>query len=230
MEMNQQNKIIFLIGRDNWQKDDALNHNLTSYLQQSGFEIRWEDPAGNLLYKKNKIEHKIKGLPSFIKKMNLRLIQVFYGLFHWSYFSYLSDRKSLSVDLRIRKLRKSISKLDTHKDIIILSRSAGGRYASCIADEYNIAHIICLSYPFKHPNEGVEPNRFIHLKHLKTPMLIIQGEQDEYGGIEVKDTYSFSPAIELFFVNTNHDFTLSKLDWDRVISKIDEILLAPKLI
>jgi predicted alpha/beta-hydrolase family hydrolase len=59
---------------------------------------------------------------------------------------------------------------------------------------------------------------------LKTPMLIIQGESDEYGGLEVKENYNFSPNIELFFVDTNHDFLISNSDWERVLSKIDEII------
>lgn len=222
--MNYQNKIIFLIGRDNWQKDDSLNHVLINYLKKTRHEIRWEDPAANILYKFRSFENKLKWLPNYIKTINLRVIQTFYGIFHWNYFNYLSDRRNLSVELRIEKLKKSILKLGTKKEIIILSRSAGGRFSSRIADELNIKHIICLSYPFKHPNEDIEPDRYLHLMNLKTPMLIIQGKSDEYGGLEVKDNYIFSPNIELFFVDTNHDFKISNDDWERLLSKIDEIV------
>jgi len=222
--MNYQNKIIFLIGRDNWQKDDSLNHVLINYLKKTRHEIRWEDPAANILYKFRRFENKLKWLPNYIKTINLRVIQTFYGIFHWNYFNYLSDRRNLSVELRIEKLKKSILKLGTKKEIIILSRSAGGRFSSRIADELNIKHIICLSYPFKHPDEDIEPDRYLHLMNLKTPMLIIQGESDEYGGLEVKDNYIFSPNIELFFVDTNHDFKISNHDWERLLSKIDEIV------
>jgi len=128
------------------------------------------------------------------------------------------------VELRIKKLKMSILKLGSQKEIIILSRSAGGRFSSRIADELNIKHIICLSYPFKNPNEGIEPDRYLHLINLKTPMLIIQGESDEYGGLEVKDNYIFSSNIELFFVDTNHDFKISNHDWERVLTKIDKII------
>ena len=123
-----------------------------------------------------------------------------------------------------KELKKSIVKLGSQKEIIILSRSAGGRYASYIADEVNIKNIICLSYPFKHPNEGIEPDRYLHLINLKTPMLIIQGESDDYGGRDVKENYTLSPNIELFFVDANHEFSINNNDWERVLSKIDEII------
>jgi hypothetical protein len=222
--MNCQNKIIFLIGRDNWQKDDSLNHVLIDYLKKTRHEIKWEDPAGSMLYKFRGFENNLKWLPNYFKKINLRVFQIFYGIFHWDYFNYLSDRRNSSVELRIQKLKKSILKLGTQKEIIILSRSAGGRFSSRIADELKIKHIICLSYPFKHPTEGIEPDRYLHLMNLETPMLIIQGGCDEYGGLEVKDNYIFSPNIELFFVDTNHDFKISNHDWRRVLSKIDEII------
>ncbi len=37
-------------------------------------------------------------------------------------------------------------------------------------------------------------------------MLIVQGTKDEYGGLEIKEKYKFSPSIELMFVEGNHDF------------------------
>jgi hypothetical protein len=223
--MNRQNKIIFLIGRDNWQKDDSLNHILINHLKRTEYKIKWEDPAGCTLYKFRNFEnHHLKWLPDYIKIINLRAIQIFYGICHWNYFNYLSDRRNSSVELRIKKLKKSILRLGTENEIVILSRSAGGRFSSRIADELNIKHVICLSYPFKHPDEDVDPDRYLHLMNLQTPMLIIQGESDEYGGLEVRDNYILSRNIELFFVDTYHDFKISNHDWERVLSKIDETI------
>ena len=54
--MNSKSKIIFLIGRDNWQQDDTLNHVLIEYLKKTKHEIRWEDPAGDILYKLRRFE------------------------------------------------------------------------------------------------------------------------------------------------------------------------------
>lgn len=217
-------KKIFLVGRDNWQNDDSLNHILLNYLQKNNHEIIWEDPAGNIIYKFRKIENRIKWLPNYVRKINLRLLQFGYSLFHWSYFTYLSQRQNISIEIRSKKLRKSILEMGNTDNLIILSRSSGGRISSLIADDLNIKHIICLSYPFKHPKMDNEPDRYLHLKNLKTPMLIIQGEKDEYGGIDIKEKYEFSPNIELSFVDTNHNFSLNNNDWNKVLQKIDEII------
>lgn len=222
--MSSRNKVIFLLGRDNWQKDDALNHVLINHLREMNHQIIWEDPAGKLLYQFKKIENKITWLPEFVKRFNLRFIQVLYGITHWSYFSYLSQRKNINVEFRTARLKKRILQLNPHLDVIILSRSANGRYSSLIADNLHIKQIICLSYPFQNPEEGVNPARYSHLKDLKTPMLIFQGEKDEYGGLEVLSKYELSPAVELFFVNTDHEFLLSKQDWERVLNKLTDVI------
>ena len=117
-------------------------------------------------------------------------------------------------------LKQFILKLGTKKKIIIISRSAGGLIATKIADELNIKHIICLGYPFRHPEKEEEPYRYMHLKNLNTPFLIVQGTNDAYGGSEIDTKYELAPTIELFFVETNHDFKTSADDWKKVISKI----------
>lgn len=219
-------KIIYLIGRDNWQKDDSLNHILYRYLRKTGYKIVWEDPAGQMLYKLRQFENAIKILPGFLRKFNLRCCQILYGLFHWSYFSFLSDRKNEAISLRARKLKMDIQALEPGSDIILLSRSSGGRIASLIADEVDIRYLICLGYPFKHPEREPEPDRFQHLATIKTPMLIIQGDQDEYGGLDVPDKYPLSPAVEIMFVEAFHDFILTEKEWGKVLAKITTILRA----
>jgi hypothetical protein len=210
--------------RDHWQKDNSLNNILIRHLKKTQHEIIWEDPAGNLLYKLRNFENQFSNLPGYIKKINLRTLQFLYGIFHWSYFFYLSDRTNLSAELRANRLKKSLSKLDKKREIIIISRSSGGRFSSLTADESNIDFIICLGYPFKHPDKEDEPVRYLHLERLQTPMLIIQGKQDEYGGAEIKDKYPLSPSVNLLFVDSNHDFELCKQDWKKVLTKIDEII------
>lgn len=217
-------KKIFLVGRDNWQKDDSLNHILFNHLQKKKYEIIWEDPAGHLIYKFRKIENDIKWIPNYVRKINLRLLQFVYGIFHWNYFNYLSKRNHISVKIRSEKLKKSILEIDDIDNLIILSRSSGGLTSSLLADELNISNLICISYPFQHPDKDNEPERYLHLKNIKTPMLIIQGEKDEYGGLEIREKYQFSPNVELFFVDTNHDFLISNNDWNRVLLKIDEVI------
>jgi len=218
-----QKQIFFLIGRDNWQRDDALNRFLLEKLKQYNQKIVWEDPAGHLIYKLRRPESNFKRLPRTICKLNLRIVQISYGLMHWSYFSYLAQRRDTSIKARAEQLKKSLLKLTQKQEVIIIARSAGGRFASLVADELNIKHIICLGYPFKHPDKEAEPDRYEHLATLKTPMLIVQGDQDEYGGIKIRDKYTFSPGIDLLFVAGNHDFKISSTDWKRVLRKVNKI-------
>jgi hypothetical protein len=217
------------VHRDHWQKDNYLNNILIYHLKKTQHEIIWEDhhdPAERLLHKLSNFENQFSNLPSYIKKINLRTIQFLYGIFHWSYFFYLRDRSNLSAEeFRANRLKKSFSKLDKKRELIVISRSSGGRFSSLIADELNIDFIICLGYPFKHPYKEDEPERYLHLEKLQTPMLIIQGKQDEYGGAEIKDKYPLSSSVNLLFVDSDHEFELCKQDWEKVLTKIDEIVI-----
>lgn len=217
-------KLIYILERDNWLNDINLNKKLINYLKKTNHKIVWEDPAGHLIYKFLIVESNVEMIPNFIKKNNLRLLKLIYGLFHWGYFKYLSDKKKLDIEIRVKQAKENLLKLGKDREIVILSRSAGGRYASIVADELEINHIICLSYPFKHPEKEDEPERYLHLETLKTPMLIFQCDQDEYGGIEVKEKYKLSPNIDLVFVKGTHDFNIDKQDWELVFTKMNEVL------
>ena len=223
--MAKGNKIIYLIDRDNWQKDNSVNHILITYLKKSNWEIRWEDPAGKFIYQLRKIQNRYKWIPNYLKNINLRIVQILYGIFNPSYFHYLSYRRTSSIETRVEQLKKNISNIGNNKEIIILSKSAGGRVASYIADELNINHLISISYPFQNPDEQKDSTRYKHLENLKTPMLIIQGDRDEYGGIEECQNYILSPKIELFFVDADHDFIVNKKDWKRIINRLDKIIM-----
>ena len=216
-------KIILIVGRENLRKDGSLNNSLLAYLEQQNHSIIYE-PIGSAIYEAVNLENKHTWLPSFFKKIYWRICLLRYTAKNLNYF-FKSYSKNIShVEFRSRMLRQLILKLGAEKEIIIISRSSGGIIASQIADELNIKHMICLGYPFKHPEKEVEPYRFMHLKNLKTPFLIIQGTQDEYGGIETKEKYTMSPNIETLFLDTNHDFKTSDDDWTKVLTKISAII------
>jgi hypothetical protein len=65
------------------------------------------------------------------------------------------------------------------KNLIIGGKSMGGRIASLVADEAGVAGLICLGYPF-HPAGKSDRLRVEHLRDLKTPTLIVQGERDPF--------------------------------------------------
>lgn len=217
------NKIILIVGRENLRKDGSLNNSLFEYLEHHQFTILFE-PIGSSYYHIVNFEKKYIWLPNIFKKINRKICLFKHAALNFkNYYNYY--KKSIShLELRSRILKQLVSKIGLNKEIIIISRSSGGLIASLIADELNIKHIICLGYPFKHPEKEIEPHRFIHLRKLQTPFLIIQGKKDEYGGIETIGNYALSPSIELFFVDTNHDFKTSDDDWKKVLTKIDSII------
>ena len=67
----------------------------------------------------------------------------------------------------------------------------GGRIASLIADEAEVAGLVCLGYPF-HPTGKPEQLRTEHLKSIKTPTLIVQGERDPFGNRQEVAGYKLS--------------------------------------
>ena len=139
---------------------------------------------------------------------------------------YIKFKRKRDNDISIRKngLARYIKNLGDECSITLIARSLGGIIATQLAQSENIEKIICIGYPFKNPSRGIESYRFEHLKYLKTPCLIIQGEQDEYGGLEVTKNYDLSDHIKICFVKANHDFLLSDEDYNKVINKIEKFI------
>ena len=56
----RENTRLLLVGRDDWQKDEALNLALLQQLKNNRIEIIWEDPAAPVIHFFRKIEQKCK--------------------------------------------------------------------------------------------------------------------------------------------------------------------------
>ncbi|MCI0740151.1 MAG: dienelactone hydrolase family protein [Gemmataceae bacterium] len=80
--------------------------------------------------------------------------------------------------------------------LVIGGKSMGGRIASLIADEAGVAGLICLGYPF-HPVGKPDRLRVQHLRDIKTPTLIVQGERDPFGSREEVAEYKLSSTIQV---------------------------------
>jgi predicted alpha/beta-hydrolase family hydrolase len=65
--------------------------------------------------------------------------------------------------------------------LVIGGKSMGGRMASLVADEAQARGLVCLGYPFYGAGQTAQP-RTRHLRTIKTPALICQGERDPMGG------------------------------------------------
>lgn len=88
---------------------------------------------------------------------------------------------------------------------VIGGRSMGGRVASMLADDADVAGLACLSYPWHPPAKPDQP-RTAHLEHLRTPTVVVQGTRDPFGTPDEVARYALSPAIELLWLEDgDHD-------------------------
>jgi predicted alpha/beta-hydrolase family hydrolase len=99
-----------------------------------------------------------------------------------------------------------IGSLGPAENVIIGGKSMGGRIASLIADEAQVAGLVCLGYPF-HPTGKPEKLRTEHLKSLATPTLILQGERDPLGKPEEVATYALPRRLKIQWLpDGDHSF------------------------
>jgi uncharacterized protein len=90
--------------------------------------------------------------------------------------------------------------------LVIGGKSMGGRIASMVADEGEVAGLVCLGYPF-HPPGQLNKLRVAHLENLRTPTLIVQGERDAFGTREEVARYRLSKNIRILFLKDgDHSF------------------------
>jgi predicted alpha/beta-hydrolase family hydrolase len=106
--------------------------------------------------------------------------------------------------LREKWLR--VVKMLGHEGLVIGGKSMGGRIASLIADDAEVAGLVCLGYPF-HPTGKPERLRVEHLLTIKTPTLIVQGERDSFGSREEVAGYELSRRVRVVWMKDgDHSF------------------------
>jgi hypothetical protein len=99
----------------------------------------------------------------------------------------------------------------TAAKLVIGGKSMGGRFASLIADEAEVAGLLCLGYPF-HPSGKPDKLRIEHLQAIKTPTLIVQGERDPLGNKNEVVGYKLSKNIQFHWLpDGDHSFKPRKL-------------------
>ena len=112
------------------------------------------------------------------------------------------DRPAVLLD----SWRALIAQLGKPDRLVIGGKSLGGRIASMIADEADVAGLVCLGYPF-HPPGKPDRLRVDHLAALRTPTLILQGERDSLGRREEVVGYTLSQAIAVEWLpDGDHSF------------------------
>ncbi|HZZ78725.1 MAG TPA: alpha/beta family hydrolase, partial [Gemmataceae bacterium] len=108
--------------------------------------------------------------------------------------------------------------------LVIGGKSMGGRIASLVADDAGVAGLICLGYPF-HPVGKPDKLRVEHLKAIKTPTLIVQGERDSFGNRADVGQYKLSPAVRVHWLKDgDHSFKPRKSSGETEQSNLDAAL------
>ena len=213
--------ILLMVGRDDWQKDGPLNIQLLERLRRPGLRVVWEDPATAWVHAWLDWCRRHPALSGLLRQPGLRAAQLAYAATHPAYLGYLWRRGRRTVENRCASLTHTVRSLAPQGELIFFARSSGGRVASLVADALPVARIVCLGYPFRHPEAGDEPARYRHLATLRTPMLIVQGQHDVYGGAEVARRYPLSPQVRLRVVEADHDFRLDDAQADRIVALIE---------
>jgi predicted alpha/beta-hydrolase family hydrolase len=128
----------------------------------------------------------------------------------------------------------AIACVETGK-LVIGGKSMGGRIASLVAAEANnkaagermernIDGLVCLGYPF-HPTGKPEQLRVAHLRELKTPTLILQGDRDPFGNQEEVAGYALSPRITVHWLTDgDHSFKPRKASGRTEEANLNEAL------
>ncbi|MCA9178819.1 MAG: dienelactone hydrolase family protein [Planctomycetales bacterium] len=92
------------------------------------------------------------------------------------------------------------------RPLAIGGKSMGGRMASLLADEQQVAALVCLGYPF-HPAGKPDKLRVAHLESIRTPTLILQGERDSLGDLDEVSGYRLSDSIQVEWLpDGDHSF------------------------
>jgi predicted alpha/beta-hydrolase family hydrolase len=99
-----------------------------------------------------------------------------------------------------------VEQLGGPSNLVIGGKSMGGRIASMVADRAGVRGLLCLGYPF-HPSGAPKTLRVAHLKDLRTPTLVLQGERDTLGNREEIGGYELSASIRVFYLpDGDHSF------------------------
>ena len=224
------NKIILLIGREHLEKDSYLYTDILSEIKGIQFDV-FNDSYS--YFRRRVYPYIGKVIPRFIRKqpiirsLYLQIEEQFYSIIlnpndYQMHVAFLKNPNDIS--LRIEKLAKRLRGIPDNTEITLIGRSAGAIVATMVSLQHPIHKIISLGYPFKHPDFEEEAFRHEHLLQVNTPMLIIQGLQDVYGGQEIEKKYNFNSNTTIVFEDINHDFELTEENRIRILKNIEQFI------
>jgi uncharacterized protein len=216
-------RILVVLSRENFRQDDTLVADLIEFLVQSHFTVAHYESA--LIVTARNIDVPwVRHLPRVVR-LPIKALSLLCRPSDWRHFSARYRAQGSDLAFRTRALRELVRFFGPGKQLVFLTRSASSRIASGIADEVGLHKLICMGYPFKHPEHDIEPARYAHLEHLQTPCLILQGTRDSYGGIDTLHHFPLAANTALQWIDTDHSFSVSDLEWRRVRDLINNFIV-----
>ncbi|WP_068318219.1 alpha/beta family hydrolase [Polycladidibacter hongkongensis] len=152
-------------------------------------------------------------------------------------FSYMAKRRTSGKKAPPPKAEKLIGEYqnalqqilgENDLPIFLAGKSMGGRVAAMLAGGNSLPKrvrgVVCLGYPF-HPvgKTELEHWRLAPLQASNRPLLILQGERDQFGKREELDGFELPEQAELHYIDDgNHDFAprgAAAATWDGNIKR-----------
>jgi predicted alpha/beta-hydrolase family hydrolase len=197
--------LLVVVGRSNYKKSSASLEKMLHALHAQGLTVCWFE-SGHTQTAKQLDDTFEKwgtrwhrgGLAACCRRhgaMGAAVRKLCKGLIllmqpgQWDYFIFRNSNLAQAADLR-----RFLGQLAA-PEVTLFSHSAGGIVSSLVADEPSVRRVVCFGYPFKHPEKNEEPHRTAHLATLRQPMLIFQGDRDDYGTAQDAKRYQLSTQV-----------------------------------
>ena len=198
--------LIVVAGRNNFREHSTSLNVLIEDLERAGYEVcrletrntetaRWLDVRASRLL----------GHDATVGTAATRAAKLLALLGRPSRWDYVLRFVEAPNNAAARDLRRLIRRLAGRR-VNLVAHSAGGIVATMVAAEPAVATIVCFGYPFRHPGQPEEPRRTAHLRTVTKPLLIIQGDQDDYGTAEDAGRYVLSPSTTVARVAAEHGY------------------------
>ncbi|OJV98183.1 MAG: hypothetical protein BGO47_07770 [Microbacterium sp. 67-17] len=205
--------MVILVGRDDFPRDELLLTGLIDLLRDEGWSVgHW--------FSRHEETRRLT-MPPFVLSWPRPARALIIGpllLLHpsrWQYFIPGNWARAASVAARADALLTTLQQV-SHEEVFLVARSAGARVATLIADAAGVRGVIALGYPFENPEEGPNPDRYLHLATLESRLLILQGVNDEYGGRGAAEAYPLAAASRLEFLDTDHNMRMDQISWQKI--------------
>jgi uncharacterized protein len=207
--------VIIFVSRENLQEDSGLLIQLMRLINQDHYDVFF-DPTDTFKWQKK---------PNFLYE-GIRYILIKIKVWGWlrARYHFIFNTPSKSIDLRAQKLIRYVSEISTETEITLIARSAGGIVCAYICAHVKIKQVICLGYPFFHPELGEQSYRTKPLFSIQTPFTIFQGKNDEYGGERATWKLAQFSKVMIHFLNTNHDFVMDEITWQEFENSFQKLL------